>query len=99
VRRDGRLRHLPRAPRIRLLYDEILADELGHVGFIASLLGPRKRSVMRTLYGLLGYRMAGQMPELVRLVGRGELRRRFAAFPLQEMVAELPGLAYATASI
>ena len=83
----------------RLLYDEILADELGHVGFVASLLGPRKRSLMRALFRLLGSGMAGQLPELVALFGRAHLRRRFAAFEITEMVAELPGRAFAAASI
>jgi hypothetical protein len=85
--------------RIGLLYDEILADELGHVGFVASLLGPRKRSLMRALFRLLGSGMAGQLPELVALFGRTHLRRRFAAFEMTEMVAELPGRAFAAASI
>jgi hypothetical protein len=87
------------ANRIRLLYDEILADELGHVGFIASQLGPARRAVMLALYRVLGHRMVGQMPELVLLLGREELRRRFAAFRLDEMIAELRGLAYARASL
>jgi hypothetical protein len=88
------------AERVRLLYDEILGDEIGHVGFIAAELSPRGRSTMRALYRLLGLRMACQLPELVQLLGRRELARRFAgAFPLEEMLAELPGLAYAAASI
>ena len=88
------------AGRIRLLYDEILADEIGHVGFIASVLGRRGRWLMRTLYRTLGPRMAAQMPELVALLGRGELERRFgAAFRLEAMAAELPGLAFAVAPV
>jgi hypothetical protein len=88
------------AARIRLLYDEILGDEIGHVGYIASVLGPRGRSVMRGLYRLLGPRLATQLPELVALFGRRELVRRFAAeFRLDEMAAALPGRAYAAAMI
>ncbi len=88
------------AERIRLLYDEILADEISHVGFIASRLGPAGRAVMRTLYRLCAYRLAAQMPEMVRLFGREELQRRFrAAFQLDAMVAEFPRLAYAAATI
>jgi hypothetical protein len=88
------------ARRIGLLYDEILADEIGHVGFIASLLGPRGRALMRGLFRLLGLRLAGQLPELGVLLGRAELGRRFrSAFRLDEMAAELPGLAYAAAAI
>lgn len=88
------------AARIRLLYDEILGDEIGHVGFIASVLGPAGRAVMRGLYRVLGVRLATQMPELMALVGHDELARRFRAeFRLEQMVAELPGRAYAAATI
>ena len=88
------------AGRIRLLYDEILGDEIGHVGYIAARLGPAGRRIMRGLYRALGARLAAQLPELVALCGRAELARRFgAAFRLAEMAAELPGRAYATAVI
>ena len=88
------------ADRIRLLYDEILADEIGHVGYLASVLGSAGRSVMRGLYRLLGERLAGQLPELVALCGRETLARCFATeFRLDTMAAELPGRAYAAALI
>jgi hypothetical protein len=88
------------AARIRLLYDEIIADEIGHVGFIADQLGRTGRGVMRALYRHLGRHLAGQMPELVRLVGRTEHERRFLApFRLDEMAAEFPAQAYAAALI
>lgn len=88
------------AERIRLLYDEILGDEIGHVGYIASRLGPRGRAVMRGLYRVLGHRLAAQLPEVLTLFGRRELARRFgAAFRLDEMAAELPGRAYAAALV
>jgi hypothetical protein len=88
------------AARIRLLYDEILADELSHVGFIACRQGRTGRALMRSLYRLLGHRLATQMPELVALFGRDGLRRRFRApFHLDAMVDEFPQLAYAAATI
>lgn len=87
------------AHRIRLLYDQILADEIGHVGYIAAVLGPRGRSVMRGLYSRCGLRLVTHMPELQALFGRDELRARFAKeFDLAELVAEVPGLAYAAAT-
>jgi hypothetical protein len=88
------------ARRIRVLYDEILADEIGHVGYIAARLGPAGRGLMRGLYRVLAVRLAGQLPELVALCGRAELARRFRApFRLGNMAAELPGLAYAAAPV
>jgi hypothetical protein len=88
------------AARIRLLYDEILGDEIGHVGYIALLLGPSGRWLMRSLYRAVGVRLAAQMPELVAVVGREELRRRFRAeFCLDELAAELPGRAHVAAAV
>jgi hypothetical protein len=84
--------------RIRCLFDEILGDELGHVGSIAALLDGRGRAIMRGLYRLLAVPLARQMPGLEPLVGRRELRRLFrGAFRPDEMAAELPGLAYVAA--
>lgn len=88
------------ARRIRLLYDEILADEIGHVGYIAAVLGPAGRSMMRRLFRLLGLRLACQLPELVALYGGAALQGAFAAeFRLDALAAELPGRAYVAASI
>ncbi len=87
------------AERIRLLYDEILADEVSHVGFVAVQLGERGRAVMRGLYRLLGRRLAVQMPEMVALFGHAELARRFGApFRAPEMAAEFPRLAFVAAT-
>ena len=87
------------AARIRRLFDEILGDELGHVGLIASQLGPRGRAVMRGLYRLLAVPLGAQVPALVALLGRHELRRRFRADLRPDvMAAELPGLAYVAAN-
>jgi len=87
------------AERIRLLYDEILGDEIGHVGFIAAQLGELGRRVMRGLYRRLGRVVGTQSPEVVTLFGRTELERRFAAFRLDTAAAELPHLAFAAALI
>jgi len=88
------------AERIWMLYDEILGDEVSHVGFVAAQLGRRGRALMRGLYRVLGARLAAGMPEVVRLFGRPELRRRFRApFRLDAMVAEFPRLAFAAATI
>ncbi len=78
--------------RIRRLYDEILADEIGHVGYVTRQLGRPGRAAMRALYRLLAPFFAGAMPELPRLFGPTALRARFAAeFRLDELADGVPG--------
>lgn len=90
----------PVVERIRVLYDEILADEISHVGLIAALIGPTARASMRSLYRLLAPRLVSQLPELVALFGRDALASRVRApFRLDEMAVEFPGLAYAAALV
>jgi hypothetical protein len=86
------------ADRLRLLYDEILADELSHVGFVAAQLRPTGRRLMLTLYRVFGLRLALQMPELARLFSRAELQREFASFDLDRMCAEVGAQAYSFAT-
>jgi len=86
------------AARIGRLLDEILGDELGHVGLIASRLGPRGRALMRGLYRVLALPLARRMPAMTRLFGRRALRLAFSGpFRADAMAAELPGLAYVAA--
>jgi hypothetical protein len=81
------------------LYDEILADELGHVGHIASRLGTPGRTVARVLYRVLGPYMAAGMPEVAHLFG-GELRAELAGpFRLFEMAGALPDRACVVATM
>lgn len=87
------------AERIRVLYDQILADEIGHVGYVAARLGPRRRTLMRTLYAFLGPRMVAQMPELRALCPADEWKQRLSGFNLKELVDESHGLAYAAAMV
>lgn len=86
------------AERIRLLYNEILADEIGHVGFIAARLDNRGRNSMRWLYVRLSSTLASQFGETVALFGRDEIARRFSEFHLAKAAAELPQ-AFAAAQI
>jgi hypothetical protein len=87
------------AARVRLLYDQILTDEIGHVGYCTLRLGRGGRTVMRMLYRLLGPHFAASMPEIERLFGRDQMRRRFGAeFRLDEMMRDLPDGAYAAAT-
>jgi len=87
------------AERIQLLYNEILADEISHVGFIAARLDEHGRSTMRRLYARLSSTLASQFSEIVALFGPAELAKRFSAFHLGDAAAELPTLAFAAAQI
>lgn len=87
------------AARARLLYDEILADEISHVGFIAAQLSNRGRGVMRWLYRTLAAGMASQMPELTLLFGADDLQRRLRTFRHDALLAEYPDKAYAAALV
>ena len=57
------------AERIRLLYNEILSDEIGHLGFIAARLDEHGRSMMRRLYARLASTLASQFSEIDALFG------------------------------
>jgi hypothetical protein len=87
------------AERIRLLYNEILADEIGHVGFIAARLTEHGRKRMRRLYARLTPVFSGQSAEVVALFGRSEIARALANFHHAQAAAELPNLAFAAALI
>lgn len=83
------------AARIRLAYDEILADEICHVGYFAARMSPRARRIMHGLAPLVGRVIARQTPEIATLLGRRELARQLAApFRIDERAAEFPGRAY-----
>jgi len=90
----------PVVARIRSLYDEIIGDEISHVGYIAAQMTPHRRQLTRKLYGLFSVRLALQLPEVGLLFDRAELRRIFAAsFSLDEMATHFPRLAYVAAPI
>jgi hypothetical protein len=89
------------AHRIAGLYDEILADEIGHVGFIAAKLSPRWRSVTRFLARRIAWRsIIGSVPEIVTLVGKSELRRLLRRrFDVEREAESFAGRAYAAAAL
>jgi hypothetical protein len=82
------------AARVRLLFDEILADEISHVGYVATRLGPAGRRAMRGLYAAIGLRMARGFPELVALFAPDDLERRFRGFSLAALVDGVGDRAY-----
>jgi hypothetical protein len=91
----------PVADRIARFYDEILADEVGHVGFIAAKLSPGWRAVTRFLARELAWRsIVGSVPEVVALVGKSELRRLLRQpFDVEHEARGFAGRAYAAAAL
>ncbi len=74
------------AERIRTLYDEILTDEIGHVGYCAASCTPAGRAVMRRLYPLVGRYFAHATPEITHVVGAAAIKARLdAPFELSEL--------------
>lgn len=64
------------AARIDSLYGEILADEIGHVGYCAARCSPTGRMLMRRLYPRFGRLIARQTSEILLVVDRHELHER-----------------------
>lgn len=89
------------ADRIARLYGEILADEVGHVGFIAAKLSPRWRAITQFLAREVAWRsIVGSVPELVLLFGRAELRCLLRQrFDVEHEVERFGGRAYAAAAL
>jgi hypothetical protein len=86
------------AERIRLLYDEILGDEISHVGYCTAQMGAVGRRVMVWLYRSFGMRLAMQMPELRLLFTSAQVRRLFEGFELDAMAAEVGDKAFWSAA-
>ncbi len=89
------------AQRIAQLYGEILADEVGHVGFIAAKLSARWRSITRFLAREVAWRsILGSVPEIALLFGRSELRRLLRQrFDVEREAETFRGRAYAAAAL
>jgi hypothetical protein len=87
------------AERIELLYNEVLADEIGHVGFTVAQLNQHGPLMMRRLYARLSSALLSQFGEMDALFGRAEIVRRFSAFHLADAAAELPNLTFTAAQI
>jgi hypothetical protein len=87
------------ASRIRLLYDQIIGDEIGNIGFIAARLGPVGRGFARLLYRTLGLHFSSQLAEDGALFSRAERLRRLREFRIERVVAEMPTLAFAAAEL
>ena len=81
--------------RIRTLFNEILADELCHVGLIEARLGRTERAVMLWLYRQFAKREA-KSSILAGTLGADRVAKAYREpFDLERMVAEFPETAYA----
>jgi hypothetical protein len=64
--------------RVQSLYDEILADEIGHVMFARAQLGKIGLKVAQTLQPLVVKSILDNVPELTQLFGAAEVKRAIA---------------------
>ena len=79
------------AARIDSLYSEILADEIGHVGYCAARCSPTGRMLMRGLYPRFGRLFARQTPEILLVIDRRELHERLdRPFDIAALTHDLP---------
>ncbi len=79
------------ADRICLLYNEILTDEIGHVGYCAASCTPSGRRMMRRLYPLMGRYIARATPEVIKVIPANHVHAHFdAPFRLDTYIRDLP---------
>ncbi len=79
------------AARIASLYDEILTDEIGHVGYCAARCSAIERRLMRRLYPRFGRLFARQTPEILLVVDRDDLYARLdRPFDIAALTRDLP---------
>lgn len=76
--------------RIELLFRQILVDEVGHVAFLRSRLGPVRLGIARLLLPWVTRGMIDDMPELVALLGRERFLAEVAKLDVTGPVATYP---------
>jgi hypothetical protein len=81
-----------RAPlaRIEKLLREIIIDEVGHVHYLISRLGPKRLAVARALLPLIARALLDDIPEFGLLFGRERVVAAILAADLDGAVAEFP---------
>jgi hypothetical protein len=76
--------------RIELLFGQILVDEVGHVRFLRSRLGPVRLAIARALLPLVTRGMLDDMPEMLALLGRERYLAAVYAADLDGATAAYP---------
>jgi hypothetical protein len=78
------------AARIERLYNDILTDEIGHVGYCAARCTAAERALMRRLYPFIGRLFARQTAEISLLIDPAKLRARLSRpFDVEELASGL----------
>jgi len=76
--------------RIEALFGQILVDEVGHVHFVRSTLGPARVAWARRVLPLVIWGALQDLPELVQLFGREEIVRRAKEADVDAAAASYP---------
>lgn len=87
--------------QINNLYNEIFADEIGHVGFLASKLGKNGRAFARMLSKTIAFKtITGSVPELKAIFTKEQLANMMADdFDVYKMAEQFPERSWAAAQI
>ncbi len=76
--------------RIESLLQGIIVDEIGHIHFLRSRLGPARLAVARTMFPLVARGLLDDNPEVGRLFGREHVIARALQFGLDGWASPLP---------
>jgi hypothetical protein len=77
--------------RIEFLLSEIMVDEVGHLHYIRSRLGPRSLRIAEQMMGVVGGRLLKDLPELQRLFGHGPFLDKLLHVDIDAIAARYPG--------
>ncbi|MFN7147106.1 MAG: hypothetical protein ACK4YP_25275 [Myxococcota bacterium] len=84
----------PEAKRIQALIEEILVDEIGHVAYVRSKMGPVEMAVARVLLTLGGRLLFLQTPAIAALWDVGEMAREARAMRWSLLPPEIRARAF-----
>ena len=83
--------HQPKVlARHEKLFGQIMVDEVGHVHFVRSQLGPQRLAWAKRILPLVAWGLLAESPELVQLFGRDVLMRRIKEADVDAAAASYP---------